>query len=240
MFDKSANHASLVGNTDGRNNVRTLREIKGLKFPDAFVTRWFFKQGLDRRPGRMLELGSGTGNNLALPLAYDWAVTGVDLQSGALADARFNLGDAPKLIEADLSKGLPALDDAPFDAVMIPNLLCYLRTVEAERVLSALVAQLAPNADVFLSTRLIDDHRYAKGEEVEPRTWRLATEETGEAGLINRFYDAGELEALLARTLGLYDIAALHAHFENIQAGGRVANSDLIVWGKAQGRKVGA
>ena len=97
-----------------------------------------------------------------------------------------------------------------------------------------MAAQLAPGADVFLSTRLTDDHRYGRGEEVEPRTWRLSTEETGEAGLINRFYEAGELEALLVRTLGLYDVTALHARFENIQAGVRVGNSDLVVWGKAQ------
>jgi SAM-dependent methyltransferase len=218
----------------GRYGVRDLRDIKGLKYPDAFVTRWFFKQGLERRPGRMVELGSGTGNNLALPLAYGWAVTGVDFSAEALADARFNLGETASLVEADLSQGLPRLDDAPFDAVMIPNLLCYLRSAEAVAVLTSLETQLAPGADVFLSTRLTDDHRYGKGVEVEPHTWRLSTEETGEAGLINRFYDAGELEALLVRTLGLFDIVALQARFENVQAGVRVANSDLIVWGKAR------
>ncbi len=64
-------------NADGRYGVRHLREIKGLKYPDAPVTRRFFKQGLDRRPGRMVELGSGTGANLALPLVFSGAVTGL-------------------------------------------------------------------------------------------------------------------------------------------------------------------
>ena len=224
-------------NADGRYGVRDLREIRGLKYPDAFVTRWFFKQGLDRRPGRMVELGSGTGNNLALPLAYGWAVTGVDLSTEALADARFNLGDGPTLIEADLSRGLPSLSGAPFDAVMIPNLLCYLRSSEAKAALTTLAAQLAPDADVFLSTRLTDDYRSGQGEEIEPRTWRLATRTTGEAGLINRFYDAEELLALLDHTLGLGDVTALRARFDNLQSGEVVANSDLIVWGTARGRR---
>ena len=64
-------------NADGRYGVRHLREIKGLKYPDASVTRRFFKQGPDRKPGRMVELGSGTGASLGLPPAFNWAVTGL-------------------------------------------------------------------------------------------------------------------------------------------------------------------
>ncbi|HEX2559449.1 methyltransferase domain-containing protein, partial [Phenylobacterium sp.] len=82
--------------------MRELRDIKGLKFPDEFVVRHFFKRGLAERPGKVLELGSGTGNNLSLYAAYGWRLTGVDYDAAALADARWNLGQAAELIEADL------------------------------------------------------------------------------------------------------------------------------------------
>jgi SAM-dependent methyltransferase len=212
--------------------MRPLSDIRGLKYPDAYVVRWFFKQGLHAAPGRMLELGCGVGNNLALPLGFGWAVEGVDLSPAALADARHNLGEAPALIHADLSRGLPDAAGGPYDAVMIPNLLCYLTLGQAETVLQALKPRLAPGAHVFLRTRLLDDHRAGRGAEIDVRTWRLDTPETGEQGLINRFYDEAELVALLQDTLGLIEPTVLKARFDNPQAGMIVTNSDVMVWGR--------
>lgn len=212
--------------------MRELRDIKGLKFPDEFVVRHFFKRGLADRPGKVLELGSGTGNNLSLYAAYGWRVTGVDYDAAALADARWNLGGDAELIEADLSQGLPALG-GPFDALIIPNLLCYLTRAQAASVLTGLKAHLAPGCEVFLRTRLVDDYRYGRGEAVEPDGFRLATPETGEAGLFNRFYSPAGLVALIEQTLSLQDRVELQVRFDNIQAGRLVpSNSDLVVWGR--------
>lgn len=213
--------------------MRALPEIRGLKFPDEFVVRHFFKRGLAERPGRVLELGSGTGNNLALYADHGWQVTGLDYDASALADARWNLGESAELIQADLSKGLPALK-GPFDALIIPNLLCYLTLAQARAVLSGLKPVLAPTCEVFVRTRLTDDYRYGRGVQEEPDGFRLATPETGEEGLFNRFYTADGLIALLGETLGLTDRIALRVRFDNLQAGQIVAdNSDLVVWGRA-------
>jgi SAM-dependent methyltransferase len=211
--------------------MRALREIRGLKFPDDYVVRHAFKQGLTARTGRVLELGCGPGNNLALYQEYGWALTGVDYAADALADARWNLGPAATLVQADLSRGLPALDGR-FDALLIPNLLCYLRRAEAETVLRQARGLLAPKADVFLRTRALDDHRCGRGAEVEPRAWRLDTPETGEAGLLNRFYDSPELVGLLTEALGLTEVVTLAVRFENLQNGRLIGNSDLVVWGR--------
>lgn len=213
--------------------MRPLREIRGLKYPDEFVVRHFFKRGLSERTGRVLELGSGTGNNLSLYQTWGWDCVGVDYDAAALADARYNLGDGPTFIQADLSKGLPALE-GPFDALIIPNLLCYLTEAQAWAVLTGLKAHLAPGCEVFVRTRLVDDYRYGRGTEEEPDGFRLATPETGEAGLFNRFYTQAGLVELLSRTLGLTDRAELAVRFDNLQAGRRVSgNSDLVVWGRA-------
>jgi len=211
--------------------MRTITEIRGLKFPDEFVVRHFFKRELSKRTGRVLELGSGTGNNLALYAQYGWDLTGVDYDRSELADARWNLGEGPALIEADLSQGLPALE-GPFDVLIIPNLLCYLTLHQAEQVLNELRPCLAARCEVFVRTRLIDDYRYGRGEQMEPDGFRLATPETGEAGLFNRFYTQAGLVSLLDQSLGLTEREEFAVRFDNVQAGRRVpGNSDLVVCG---------
>lgn len=212
--------------------MRALPDIRGLKYPDEFVIRHFFKRGLHRKTGRVVELGGGTGNNLSLYATYGWNLTCVDYSPAALEDCRWNLGEDVALIEADLSQGLPDLGPAPIDVLLIPNLLCYLNDVQARTVLTAARKRLAPNAEVFVRTRLIDDYRCGKGVEEEPNGWRLATPETGEAGLFNLFYTQQGLVDRLVEELGLSDITALKVAFDNIQDGVRVApNSDLVVWG---------
>ena len=212
--------------------MRALREIRGLKYPDEFVVRHFFKRGLSERSGRVLELGSGTGNNLSLYLNWGWDCVGVDYDDQAVADARFNLGDGPTLHQADLSKGLPDIQ-GPFDALIIPNLLCYLTAPQAETLLNGLRCHLSPGCDVFVRTRLTDDYRYGRGTEEEPDGFRLATPETGEEGLFNLFYTPAGLVGLLSRTLALTELTELAIRFDNVQAGRRVpGNSDLVVWGR--------
>jgi len=210
-----------------------LRDIRGLKFPDEFVVRHFFKCGLCDRAGWVLELGCGSGNNLSLYQAWDWTCVGIDRDADMLADARHNLGEKPELIQADLGMGLPPLSGA-FDALIVANLLCYLTLAQARTALSELKPMLAPGCDVFVRTRLIDDYRYGRGEEQEPDGYRLNTIETGEDGLFNRFYTRVNLLELLVGTLGLTDHTELAVRFDNVQAGRRVpGNSDLVIWGRA-------
>ncbi len=211
--------------------MRPLPEIRGLKYPDEFVVRHFFKRGLHQRAGKVLELGSGTGNNLSLYQHFGWRLAGVDYDDAAIADARFNLGEGCEFHQADLSRGLPALNPW-YDVLIIPNLLCYLTLAQARDVLTGLRPKLSAGAEVFVRTRLVDDYRYGRGEEEEPDGYRLATPETGEAGLFNRFYTPAGLVELLTETLGLTDRTELACRFDNVQAGRRVpGNSDLVVWG---------
>lgn len=214
--------------------MRALPDLRGLKYPDEFVARHFFKRGLAHKTGRVVELGGGTGNNLSLYAAYGWDLVNVDYSAKALDDCRWNLGDGVTLIEADLSKGLPDLGPTPVDVLLIPNLLCYLTDAQAKAVLTAARARLAPGAEVFVRTRLVDDYRFGKGVEEEPNGWRLATPETGEAGLFNLFYTPDGLVGRLVDELGLSEPTVLKVAFDNIQNGARVApNSDLVVWGVA-------
>ncbi len=213
--------------------MKDLREIRGLKFPDEAVVRHFFKRRLHTEPGSVIELGCGAGNNLSLYRAYGWSVTGLDIDPATLSDARANLGDdGVTLVEADLSNGLPDPPAGPYDVLLIPNLLCYLTTAQAKAVLRSVAARMSGRGELFLRTRLTDDYRYARGQQVEPDTFRLETPETGEAGLINRFYTEAELVDLLRATLALREETVLRFRFDNPQQGFRVTNSDLVIWGR--------
>ena len=212
--------------------MRPLPEIRGLKFPDEFVVRHFYKRGLAEHPGRVLELGCGAGNNLGLYQAYGWRATGVDYDEEALTDARWNLGEDVELVRADLALGAPHLQGM-YDALIIPNLLCYLTRDQAVGMLSALRPNLKSGCEVFVRTRLIDDYRYGRGAAEGSDGFRLETPETGEAGLFNRFYTPSGLLELLRESLRIAEHTALAARFDNVQAGQRVpGNSDLVIWGQ--------
>ena len=89
--------------------MRTIAELRGLRFPDEYVVKMFFKEGLHKAPGIVLEMGCGNGNNLLLFAAFGWSVTGVDYDAAALEDAKFNLEGQGDWIECDLSKSLPPM-----------------------------------------------------------------------------------------------------------------------------------
>ncbi len=213
--------------------MRPLREIRGLRFPDEFLVRWFFRTRLDTRPGRVVELGCAAGANLGLFQEFGWTVEGADIDRVSLDNARWNLGDDVPLIEADLSRATPPELAGPYDALLLPSSIYYLGFVAAERLIADMAPRLRPGCEVYLRVRLVDDYRFGRGEEVAPLTFRLDTPETGEAGLINQFYTEGSVIDLLRRTLDLRELVPLRLRFDNVQSGRLVpGNSDLILTGR--------
>lgn len=212
-----------------------LAALRGLRFPDAAVMRMFFKAGLHRAPGRVLELGCGSGNNLLLFRAFGWEVAGIDIDAALLADARHNLGDtfpAPDLRCADLVQTLPDFV-AGFDALLLPNLINYLPRAACEERLCECALLLRPGGMFFLSARTPQDWRYGRGRAVEAEGFVLDTAVTGEQGLLNVFYDRPALLALLTEHFGPLDApVVLHQRFDNPQGGEIVSNDDIVVWGR--------
>ncbi|WP_031236328.1 class I SAM-dependent methyltransferase [Asticcacaulis sp. AC460] len=218
--------------------MRALQDIQGLKFPDDYVIRHFYKTGLHNRKGHVLEVGCAAGNNLMLYADYGWQVTGVDILPEALAQARHNLGLGAILIEASADDGLPEGITEPVDVVLLPNVLCYLRDDGVAALAKAVRAHAAPGAAIFVRTRLIDDYRYGKGEPAGPDSFILNTVETGEAGLFHRFYSRDALIALITGAFGVVDPSVFHIRFDNFQAGHLIANnSDLVIWGQISEEK---
>lgn len=215
--------------------MRPVSDLRGMRFPDDYVVRMFFKEGLQRRPGRVLELGCGSGNNLMLFQDFGWSVTGVDINAQSLDDARHNLGsDNVHLIKADLSDSLPPIE-GQFDCIILPSVNYYIPRQAFTRLLGALWPKLRSGSVFYLRSRLLDDWRFGRGDEVERNGYVLNCTETGEHGLLNVFYSIDELRALLvAPPSSLTLTQCLRVHYENPQQGVTIGNSEVVIWGRSK------
>ena len=213
-----------------------LPELRGMRFPDEYVVRMFFKERLHTAPVHVLELGSGSGNNLMLFQQYGWRTTGIDIDPASLDDARHNLGQAvlapATLIQADLSSGLRDLPQA-CDAILLPSVNYYIPRQGFETLLRQCKDLLKPGGVLYLRSRTTADWRFARGREVERNGFVLDCPETGERGLLNVFYEAAELLEMLAAGIGpLEGQASLRVRYENLQSGSVIANDDIVIWGR--------
>jgi SAM-dependent methyltransferase len=196
--------------------------------------RMFFKEQLQRTPGRVLEFGCASGNNLMLFAAFGWEVTGVDVSSAAVADARYNLeGAAAEIIQCNLAEELPSLGERPYDVVLMPSVNYYLPRSAFVRLLAACRHLLRAGGLFYIRSRLPEDWRWGRGEPEGPGAFRLRCRETGEYGLLSVFYTADELWDLILNQLGeLRPVQRLRASFDNPQNGVVVHNDDIVFWGR--------
>lgn len=215
--------------------MQSLSELRGMRFPDEYVVRMFFKEGMQRSPGRVLELGCGSGNNLLLFHQFDWQVVGIDISAESIADARHNLLGGPEpvtLLQADLAKCMPHLI-GEFDVVILPSFNYYVPRASFRDLLIDCNRLLKRGGLFYLRSRTPDDWRYGRGQEVERNGFILECTETGEKGLLNVFYRADELTDMLAASMGdLHNRQLLKVRYENPQCGIVVTNDEIVIWGR--------
>jgi SAM-dependent methyltransferase len=212
-----------------------LNKLRGMRYPDEYIVRMFFKEGLQHSPGRVLELGCGSGNNLMLFHEFGWQVVGVDISTDALSDAAHNLAGGPDtviMLHADLAQGMPALI-GEFDAIILPSINYYVPRASFRKLLTDCSRLLKQGGLFFLRSRTCEDWRYGRGSEVEPNGFVLECMETGEKGLLNVFYGADELANECAAGIGeLHDRHILKVHYENPQSRLIIGNDDVVIWGR--------
>ena len=216
--------------------------IKGLKYPDEAVIKYFFKQVLpDKKPANVLELGCANGNNLDLFYQFDWCVTGLDFSEVSIKNAQhnfsfYNKDNAYDFIHCDLGEGIPELNKT-FDVILFPNILYYLDKDAMRKCLRQAYGYANENCKIFIRMRSPDDYRFGKGNEIDESSYQLDFEETGEKGCINIFYTKNRLEAILEEELNLSQLESqnliyLDAIMGNIQNGKYINNNDYVVWGE--------
>jgi ubiquinone/menaquinone biosynthesis C-methylase UbiE len=135
--------------------------------------------------GRWLDLGCGSGGNLALSKSFAPSLTvGIDVSAIALSIAR-QKKPAACLVQADLNNVLP-FGDSTFDVATVFNVL-YHGWVESEAAVIAEAARVLRRSGVFLIT--------------EP-AFSVLTREMDIATMGRRRYRIGDI-ARLCKTAGL-------------------------------------
>ncbi len=219
--------------------MQHLREIRGLKYPDEYVIKFFFKENLHQRKGSVLELGCGNGNNLMLFREYGWDCTGIDCSEQAIADANANFkmmtgdGHRASFIEHDLQTGLPGTS-GHCDVLLLPSVLYYIPRLAAIKCLKQASGLINPGGLFFLRLRSPRDYRYKRGREVETNGFILESPETGEHGALMVFYEEFEVVEMLRESLGVdaESLRVMRITQDNFQNGTLVRNDDIVLWGK--------
>jgi SAM-dependent methyltransferase len=221
-------------------SVQRIKDIRGLKYPEVYLIRFFFKHGLQNAPGRVLEAGCANGCNLRLFREFDWETVGIDISREAIADGEENFAgmhgaeSSFRFILHDLSKGLPQNLEGPFDCVLFPSSLYYIPRASVIQVFRDTRRFVRPGAAFYLRMRTVADFRFGRGEPAEPNGFRLTTEVTGEKGVLNVFYHEYELVDMLRDHLGVNParMRVMRVDYQNVQNDIIVSNADVVMWGR--------
>jgi len=222
-----------------------ISEMEGLKFPDVYATRFFFKESLDKKKGKVLELGCGNGNNLMMFYQYGWDVAGVDKDENYIKQAKNNFGKCQSYYALTNTSHFPIGDmvdfttnykGQPFDVLLLSNVINYLDYIRIIECFSWIRGNRIVKEDslVFVRTKSIRDYMFGKGSKLGEKTFKVNTDETGEGGCINTFLTDAELADILKTNLALEFKDILHCDFDNYQNGKLIPNSHIVLWGKVK------
>ena len=217
--------------------------IEGLKFPDDYVIRFFFKEGLDRKKGRVLEFGCSNGNNLSLFYQYGWDITGVDKDRDLIKKAENNftgyrseygLKNTYEFFAEDMVDFAAAPKENGFDVLVLAGSMDYLDGPQIIRLMTFIKENLISKKGslLFIRVRTPQDYRYGKGHRCGEQTFRLDIKETQEQGCLLTFLTEADLMSILEANFNFEHKRIFHCNFDNLQNGCMVSNSNVIFWGK--------
>ena len=194
------------------------------------------------RPEQALDVGCGTGRNVAHLVRHGVPTTGFDASARAIALARERLGAGPNdetvdatLLVHDLSDGLPAKDGA-VDLVL--DVFVYKHQVQPDarrRYRDELLRVLAPRGRVMLSLAEPDDGWYATcPPSDEPGAGPHAVVDPV-VGAGSALFTLGELEAEMADAFAL-ELAWRKRRFGEMHGGTYERRTLATIW-RAHGLK---
>lgn len=216
-----------------------MTEIKGLKYPDEYFIKFFFKQALHTKKSlTFLELGCSNGCNMMLPYEYGHEVIGVDFDPTLIGYANENFSalhkeSAYEFHHRDMILFCQEQKDIQADVLLMPSSIYYIPkdtfiTLLENIKKNALIKESIP---FFIRFREVDDYRNHKGKKVEENAYILQNGVTGEDGAYCHFYDTQEMIEILQTKLSLREFQTMKIVHDNIQNDTFVTNSDVVIWG---------
>ncbi|WP_236633128.1 class I SAM-dependent methyltransferase [Campylobacter armoricus] len=219
-----------------------INKIKGFKYPDMELVRWFFKNKLDSlKNAKVLEFASHNGNNLSLFANYDYECIGVELSKQNHENAIYNFNNIMHYKKArffnenmlDFAKNHKGINA---DVFLIPNVINYISKDDFKNLLkNSRLNNLYGGgyAHFFLRARSIKDHRYGLGKRLENGSFILEYDEfSGEKDCLCTAYQEHELVEILKEYLDLYDFEVITSENINIKNKVYIKDSDIITYGK--------
>lgn len=220
-----------------------ISQIKGLRYPDEYLIKFFFKSGLQRFKGSVLELGCSNGNNLLLFYQYGWDVKGIDFSKTSIEMANSNfslcknlnkLNNSFEFFCSDIEEYVNSFTGKSVDVLLLPSCIYYLSHSSICTLFENIKKNkiLKEGGWLFIRYRSKADYRYNKGQKIEKDSFKFDFDETGELGRINTFFDKDEMQKIVDIYFNQTECTQLKSESENPQNGEIVLNSDFIYWGK--------
>ncbi|MCR6594974.1 class I SAM-dependent methyltransferase [Campylobacter insulaenigrae] len=218
-----------------------ISQIKGFKYPDMELVRWFFKKQLNNLANaKVLEFASHNGNNLSLFANYNYECIGVELQKQNHDNAIYNFQQIMKysnvhFFNENMLNFAKNYHDINADVFLIPNVINYISKEEFKQMLlnSKKNNLFANHAYFFLRARSIKDHRYGLGKKLDNGSFILEYDDfSGEKNCLCTAYCEYELVEILKENLNLYDYELITSENINIKNKVYIKDSDIILYGK--------
>ncbi len=214
----------------------SLKDIQGLKFPDEYFIKFFFKKSLHTLKNKnFLELVCSNACNLSLPYEYDNNIIGVDYSEEFIFFAKHNFRNKNRkdnfnFICSDMREFAKDYR-AKIDVLIMANSIYYISKKDFIELLRNIKKNLNDNIPFFIRFRGLGDYRYGKGEEIENDAVIMLNEATGEDGLYCKFYSEEEMIEILKNELNLHSYDVMKIIYDNIQNNVLVRNEDIVIWG---------
>jgi hypothetical protein len=217
-----------------------IQNIQGLKFPDEYFIKFFYKFGFHNKTEKLtfLELGSSNGCNLTLPYQYNFSVLGVDFDPILIEYANHNFKLYRKstgytFIAQDMRAFCKEQNNIFSDTLILANSLYYIPKNDFIELLEDIKTNHLTQAKCpfFVRFREINDYRNHKGKELSKNCFILENGVTGEDGTLCVFYETDEMVSLLSSKLGISNYQIMKIQYDNIQNNTVVNNSDVVIWG---------
>ncbi len=146
------------------------------------------------RSARFLDIGMGAGRHAKLAADLAFAPFGIDISLVGLQHARERLQHSGfRAHVANSSMHLLPFGDGSFEVVVSYGVFYYGTAAEMRCAIREAHRVLIPGGRAFVVLRTTDDCRFAKGDQIEPNTFRLTITETNEAGTVQHFLSAEDI-----------------------------------------------
>ena len=216
-----------------------IADIKGLKYPDEYFIKFFFKFNLhQKKDDTYVELGCSNGCNLMLPYQFNNNVVGVDLDKTLIGYAKENFTSEKSknsfsFFNQDMREFAKEKKNFQTDVLVLANSIYYIPKNDFIELLNDLNTNfnLGKNIPFFIRFRKPDDFRNNKGKIIDKNSIIIQNGITGEDGAFCKFYETQELIQILQKMLNLHDFEIMHLKYDNIQNNIKVTSSEAVIWG---------